>query len=133
MTPHARTPYPLDDLCSETAALGRRLVMWLLAIALAGFCATAFAAPRAESGEECSHPADLAVTARALAEEGISREQAAKVVARMYPKALIAKWAEAVLKAAYADSRPAAKFASDLIQHCYKSQGDLDGFLGVAL
>ena len=132
--PHSPAPLsPFDDLYADTAAFGRRLVLWVLAIALLGFPLVALAAPRAASAEECAHAADVAVTARALAEEGLPAERTAKVLERMYPKAVFAKWGEVIVKSAYADKRGAAQYASDLLKHCYTSQGNLDGFLGVAL
>jgi len=123
---------PLDELRSETLQFGRHLLVFFLFVVLLCIATGAFAAPSAASGEECAAAADMAITSRALAEEEIPEDAARKVLERMYPAPMIAKWADAILRAAYTDKRSAKRFAGDLMGACLRSRGDLDGVLGVS-
>jgi hypothetical protein len=129
-----RTGNPFDELYRET------LRFWLRAGVFTLFCASlmvasgaALGAPRAGSAEECAGIADMAITARAMAEEGVSRERALKVLARMYPTELLVKWHETLLGAAFSDKRAAKEFAGALLKSCYQGQGVVDGFFGTGV
>jgi hypothetical protein len=58
------------------------LVYKLLAILLAGalFASESFAAPRAQSAEECGIAADMALVAQSLAREDIHRPKAGAII-----------------------------------------------------
>jgi hypothetical protein len=109
------------------------LVITLLALVVVLATGVAQAAPRAEDASECMATADMAITARAMTEEGISEEKVRAVVKRMYPPDAVAKWVDAVIAYAQSSKNPAAKAAARLYQHCAANRGNLDGLLGVAL
>jgi lipopolysaccharide export LptBFGC system permease protein LptF len=112
------------------------------AFAAAFFASSSFAAPRAESAQECGIAADMAVVAQSLAREDIHRPKAGAIMARIYEvsesergKALMKE----ILDAAYttnaaaggsADANAAQKFAEELFVACMKNGGDMDTILG---
>lgn len=109
----------------------------LLAILVAGFTTTAYAAPKAESAMECGIAADMAVVARSLAQEEIQRPQANAIMARIYDVTDSARGKELmrdILDAAYRDkggtSPSSQKFAEDLFATCMKTGGNMDPVLG---
>jgi hypothetical protein len=122
-----------DDLVSESLATGRRLVLWLLAIGLLGYAGVAFAAPRAQSGEECFLATDMLLTARALAESGLSEARLREVLGRMYAAPHLEKWAGDLVRYALSAKASAKDTAGAFYTHCTANQGRVDGFLGVAL
>jgi hypothetical protein len=109
------------------------LVITLLALVVLIATGAAQAAPQAGDSSECMGAADMAITARAMVEEGIAEKKIRAVVTRMYPAELIEKWADSVLAYAQSTKKPAAKAAGELYQHCAANRGNMDGLLGVAL
>jgi len=113
-----------------------------LVFAAAFFASSSFAAPRAQSAEECGIAADMALVAQSLAREEIQPAKARAIMARIYDvaesergKALM----KDILEAAYtrsaatggtADGRVAQKFAEELFTACMKSGGNMDTVLG---
>ena len=122
---------PISDIIREETTFFLRLVMFVAFCALAALALGAFAAPRAGGPEECAVIGDIGITARALAEEGLAQDSARRILDRMYPAALAAKWADPILRIAYTDKRSARQFANDLGSACMQRMGDVDGFLGV--
>lgn len=108
-----------------------RLLVLTLALALAA--GIAYGGPKAESAEECAGIADMAITARAAAEEAVPQKSLHKMIVRMYPAEMVLKWSDAIVKAAYADRRPASEFSSGLLRACVQNRGVVEGFLGVSV
>ena len=110
----------------------------LLALAFAAyfFATSSFAAPRAESVEECSIAADMAVVAQSLAHEQIHRPKAGAIMARIYDvsesergQALLKE----ILDAAYLRSAAAGgtqSFPEELFTTCMGTDGNMDAILG---
>ena len=109
----------------------------LFAILLAGLAGTAAAAPRAESATECGIAADMAVVARSLAQEEITRPQAGAIMARIYDVSESSRGKELmkdIIDAAYRKNGDSSqKFAEDLFTTCMKDGGNMDAVLGMAL
>ena len=105
-----------------------------LVFAAAFFASPAFAAPRAQSAEECGIAADMALVAQSLAREEIQPSKARSIMARIYDvadsergKALMGE----ILDAAYRNGRESTpKFAEELFTACMKSGGNMDTVLG---
>lgn len=112
----------------------RVVVLVLLALALAMiFAPQALPAPKAENAMECAMAGDMAVTARAMAEEKIEREVALRVMDRIYDAGSERGVAlmRAIVNTAYAlKDTSAENFAGELTRHCVRSGGDMDGVLG---
>lgn len=124
----------LGEHLRQVQAFWLRLVLLVALLALTvSWAGGAHAAPRAQSADECFLITDMGVTARALAEEGLALEAAVRVLARMYPEKMAAKWALAIAARAQTDRRTAKEFAARLYEHCTTNTGNVDGFLGVAL
>lgn len=111
-----------------------------LFVVLAGALAagSAYAAPKAESAVECGIAADMAVVARALAQEQVQRPQASAVMARIYDVSESDRGKELmrdILEAAYRTpvSTDSQNFAEELFNACIKSGGDMDTILGKRL
>ena len=106
----------------------------LLALLLGGFTATALAAPKAESAMECGIAADMAVVARALAEEQVQRPHAGAIMARIYDVSESARGKELmkeIIDAAYgSENSSSQKFAEQLFAACIKTGGNMDTVLG---
>jgi hypothetical protein len=125
---------------SATGFLVKLLIMGLLGVALGygllWMAATVWAdelpALQAASSNECREFADMAITIRAMAQEGVTKDQAAGAVARIYsmPEARIAFIAAHIMGIAYSDKREAADFANQLAVSCISHRGDLGPFLG---
>src|SRR4051812_18408526 len=110
----------------------------IAAIALIVAPAVAYAAPRAESAQECGVAADMAIVARSLADEQVQPPKAEAIMSRIYDvaesergKALM----KDILDAAYKmdETRPGTKFAEELFVACMKTSGDMDQVLGSRL
>ncbi len=109
-------------------------------LVLAGALATsaAVAAPRAQSELECGIAADMAVVAKSLAAEEITRAKADSIMSRIYDVSSSERGQELmkeILDAAYSRGSAAAggsaqKFAESLYTTCVKSGGDMDPVLG---
>jgi hypothetical protein len=101
--------------------------------------AAAQAAPRAESAQECSVAADMAVVARSLAEERIQQPKAAAIMARIYDVGESERGSQImkdILDTAYSsksDGQPGVKFAEELFTACMKDSGNMDQVLGSRL
>lgn len=95
------------------------------------------AAPHAKSEGECQFFWDVALTARAMAMEGIRREQAQRVIDRIYntgADARVRAIVQTIVGAAQmARSDPAGAFARELATACLKQNGNMDAILGASL
>lgn len=107
-----------------------------LLVALMATPPLAVAAPKAKSSYECALAADMALVARALAEDKIDRDKASSIMARIYTaesergRDLV----KAIIGAAFHPSAPsAAQFSELLGQTCMRANGDMDSVLGVSL
>lgn len=109
---------------------------WLAAVvALALLLAsTALGAPRAESPQECTVAADMAVVARSLAEEQIQRPKAGAIMSRIYDTEVSERGKELmqqILDAAYIKKDSSTRnFAEELFVACLRNAGDMDSVLG---
>ena len=109
---------------------------WLAAVvALALLLAsTALGAPRAESPQECTVAADMAVVARSLAEEQIQRPKAGAIMSRIYDTGASERGKELmqqILDAAYIKKDSSTRnFAEELFVACLRNEGDMDSVLG---
>jgi hypothetical protein len=112
----------------------------LLALAFATyfFASQSFAAPHAQSAEECGIAADMALVAQSLAHEEIQPAKAGAIMARIYDvaesergQALMKK----ILDAAYLTNTGATapKLAEELFTACMSSGGNMDAVLGRSL
>jgi hypothetical protein len=128
----AMRPSHLDGLGAlfETAASWRAAVV-VLALLLAS---TALGAPRAESPQECTVAADMAIVARSLAEEQIQRPQAGAIMSRIYELEASGSGKELMLQildAAYIKKDSSTRnFAEELLVACLRNEGDMDSVLG---
>jgi len=121
-----------QDFASAAKWLGVAIVL-LLAIA---WGSAAIGAPRAENERECTVAADMAVVARALAEERLDQPKAGLIMRRIYdvsPSARGQQLLQTILQAAYRQREPAGKFASKLFAVCMSTGGNMDEVLGVSL
>lgn len=108
----------------------------LLALAFVAyfFANSSFAAPRAESAQECGIAADMAVVAQSMAQEGIHQPKAGAIMARIYDvsesergQALMKE----ILDAAYVRNvNSTQNFAEELFAACMQTNGDMDAILG---
>ena len=111
----------------------------LLAVLVGSFVAAGVnASPKAESAAECGIAADMAVVARALAEEQVQPRQAGAIMARIYDVSDSDRGQELmrdILDAAYRKemATTSQNFAEDLFMACIKSGGDMDTILGKRL
>ena len=109
-----------------------------LAVAAAFFSSSSFAAPRAQSAEECSIAADMALVAQALAREQIEPAKAGAIMTRIYDLSESDRGRElmrSILEAAYtrnaaAGGSAAPKLADELLAACMASGGNMDAVLG---
>ena len=113
-----------------------------LAFVVMFFASSTFAAPRAQSAEECGIAADMALVAQSLAREEIQVAKARAIMARIYDVAESERGTalmKDILDAAYsrsasaggsADGRVAQKFAEELFVACMQSGGNMDTVLG---
>ena len=93
--------------------------------------ANANAAEPAQTGQDCANLAEVALLARALAEEKIEKPRAQSILARIYdiPDEQARSLARLVLESAYRDSSPADEFASKFEVVCRASRGDVESLL----
>jgi hypothetical protein len=113
-----------------------------LVFAAAFFASSSFAAPRAQSAEECGIAADMALVAQSLAREEIQPAKARAIMGRIYDVAesergralmkdiLDAAYTRSAASGGSADGRGAQKFAEELFTACMKSGGNMDTVLG---
>ncbi len=112
------------------AVLATATSLWL------GWGPGASAAPHAQDAEECTLAADMAIVARALAEERLDAGRAETVMRRIYDLSASADREElmrAILDAAYREREPAGKFATRLFGVCLLERGNMDRVLGTPL
>jgi hypothetical protein len=98
--------------------------------------AAASGAPQARNAQECTLAADMAIVARALAEERLDPGRAETVMRRIYDLSLAADREElmrAILDAAYREREPAGRFATRLFGVCMLERGNMDRVLGTRL
>ncbi len=110
-----------------------------LVFAVAFFASEIFAAPRAESAQECGIAADMAVVAQSLALEKIAPAKAGAIMARIYDVAQSGRGQalmKEILDAAYTRNAAAGgstgshTLAEELFTTCMKTGGDMDPILG---
>jgi hypothetical protein len=105
-----------------------------LAFAAYFFANSSFAAPRAESAQECSIAADMAVVAQSLAREEIAPPKAGAIMARIYDVSASERGASLmkhILDAAYVRNvNSNESFAEELFAACMSSDGNMDPVLG---
>ena len=113
-----------------------------LAVAAVFFASSSFAAPRAQSAEECGIAADMAIVAQSLVREEIAPAKAGAIMARIYDVAGSDRGAalmKAILEAAYTrnasagGSAAAPKLAEELFGACMRTGGNMDTVLGERL
>jgi lipopolysaccharide export LptBFGC system permease protein LptF len=112
--------------------------LFALALAAYFFANSSFAAPRAQSAQECGIAADMALVAQSLAREEIQPAKAGAIMARIYDvtesergRALMRN----ILDAAYLrnTSATAPTLAEELFTACMTSDGNMDAILGRSL
>lgn len=101
------------------------------------FASSSFAAPRAQSAEECVIAADMALVAQSLARERIEPSKAGAIMARIYDVSESERGEElmrSILAAAYVRNvAQGASFAQELYEACMSTQGNMDAILGRSL
>ena len=126
-----------DDLGSlESANAGKWLGIAILVLLTAAWSAVALAAPRAENAQECTIAADMAVVARALAEERVEQPTAEQIMRRIYnvsPSPRGQELMRNILDTAYREQQSASSFANKLYLTCMGTGGNMDEVLGVKL
>jgi hypothetical protein len=111
----------------------------LLALAFAAcfFAHSSFAAPRAESAQECGIAADMAMVAQSLAHEQIAPAKAGAIMARIYDVSESERGASLmkhILDTAYFRGvNSNQSFAEELLAACLQTDGDMDAVLGPRL
>ena len=126
----------VGDLEQDFASAAKWFGVAIVLLFLIAWGSAALAAPRAENERECTIAADMAVVARALAEERLERPKAELIMRRIYdvtPTARGQEMLKTILQAAYTQREPAGKFASKLFLVCMSTGGNMDEVLGVTL
>jgi hypothetical protein len=125
----------LGDLEQDFAIAAKWLGISLVLLLLLASGSAAFAAPHAENEQECTVAADMAVVARALAEEKLEAPKAELVMRRIYEVSPLRgeELLRTILEAAYREREPAGEFASKLFAACMGTGGNMDAILGVKL
>ena len=110
-----------------------KVLVILLGLALAAAYHYSQAAPRAMNGQECSNFSDIALVARALAEEKVPAKTAEKAMRRVYD--VSSERGETIflriIKTAYEADASALDFSMLLLRTCVQNGGNMDGVLGV--
>ena len=102
----------LGDLEQDFASAAKWLGIAILLLLALAWGSAAFAAPRAANERECTIAADMAVVARALAEERLERTKAELIMRRIYDVTPSVKGQEllkTILQAAYQQREPSAE------------------------
>ena len=125
----------LGDLEHDFTHAAKWLGIAIAFLLLLAWGSAAFAAPRAENEQECTVAADMAVVARALAEEKLAAAKAKLIMRRIYEVSPQRgeELLQTILEAAYRERESASAFASKLFTACMVSGGNMDGVLGVKL
>lgn len=124
------------DLAKDFAATAKWLAVGIAILLVLAWAAVALAAPRAQNAQECTIAADMAVVARALAEENVESRKAEMIMRRIYevsPSTRGEELMQAILEAAYRERESAGKFATRLFSLCMVSGGNMDWVLGTRL
>jgi hypothetical protein len=109
---------------------------WLVAVVVLGLlsASAALGAPRAESPQECSVAADMALVAHSLAQEQVQRPKAGAVMSRIYdvgPSGRGKLLMQQILDVAYIKKDSSSKnFAEELLVTCLRNEGDMNSVLG---
>jgi len=126
-----------DDLGElEYANTAKRLGVAIAVLLVIAWSTAAFAAPRAENAQECTIAADMAVVARALAEERVEQPAAEQIMQRIYnvsPSARGQELMRTILDTAYRERQSASAFANKLYLACMVTGGNMDEVLGLKL
>lgn len=126
----------LGDLEQDFAAAAKWLAITIAILLVLAWTSAVLAAPRAQNEQECTVAADMAVVARALAEEGVEPPKADSIMRRIYdvsPATRGEALLQTILEAAYRERESAGTFASKLYAACMVTGGNMDGVLGVKL
>lgn len=91
-------------------------------------------APTVQDEQECAELADMALVARALAEEKIEQPRARSVLSRIYvmPDERAQLLARLLIDSAYRDSLPPGQFATRFQVACVVNRGNVDSLLGIS-
>ena len=102
------------------------------ALALGSLTASAQGGPG--PGQDCTSLGEVALVARALAEEKVDKPRAHSILRRIYeiPDEQARRLARVVVESAYKDSSPAGEFALKFETVCRVNQGDVASLLGPA-
>jgi hypothetical protein len=127
--------HDLGDLEQDLSLAVKWLGISIALLLLLAWGSAAFAAPRAENEQECTVAADMAVVARALAEEKLEAPKAKLIMRRIYDVSPQRgeELLQTILEAAYREREPAGEFATKLFTACMVSGGNMDTVLGVKL
>ncbi len=120
----------------KPAAPGSPLGRVFLTLLFAVWSSAGLAAPRAENAQECTIAADMAVVARALAEERVEQPTAEQIMRRIYnvsPSPRGQELMRTILDTAYRDKQSASAFANKLYLTCMVTGGNMDEVLGLKL
>lgn len=120
----------------ESAHTTKWLAVTIVVILVAAWSSIALAAPRAENAQECTIAADMAVVARALAEERVEQPMAEQIMRRIYnvsPSPRGQELMRTILETAYRDKQSASAFANKLYLACMVTGGNMDEVLGLRL
>ena len=92
------------------------VAVWLVFVALG---------PANADSTGCDLLADMAIVARALAQEGVPQDLSRRIMARIYtaPASLISSMAASAAH----DTRSPAEVANAVLQACHRRQGSRDG------
>jgi hypothetical protein len=109
----------------------KRAVGVVIAVGLLLGAQGAWSAPR-DSGPDCSAFSEVALLARALAEERIDKPRAQAILKRVYnlPDEPARKLARQVLESAYRDSSTPADFAVNFETVCIVKRGETSSLPG---
>jgi hypothetical protein len=110
----------------------KKSVLTMSAAATLAFgVACAHAAAPESGGQDCASLGEVALLARALAEEKVDKPRAHSILRRMYeiPDAEARQLARLVVESAYRDSSPAGEFALKFEAVCTVNGGDITSLL----
>lgn len=122
-----------DETLREIAREARKF-FWRVVLLIAFFIGLIVVSVASAGSADCAIFADIGVTSKALALEGISKAETKRIVVRMYqpktPRAesLLFK----IVDRAYADQGELNKFVQELYAACLRSEGNPE-FLGVSI
>jgi hypothetical protein len=108
------------------------LVVLVVLVLLCAGVKHAFGAPHAKNAQECAVLGDMALVARAIAEEHFDPSNAEAILRRIYPieHERQQELMRAILAAVYRSQAPANEYGVLLYNTCLRKQGDMDELLG---